>query len=155
MQLLKTYDTPEKTQQPLALLEQELKARGFSHKTLRSYVFHSRHFLKFLGAHEDYSEADIKNYVAFLLANKSASYAHLALAAVKFLSKEIFDKDFSYIENPKREHTLPVVLTQTEMQVMLSCTSNPKHKMLLEFLYGCGLRVSEAVKIKTQDIDSR
>jgi integrase/recombinase XerD len=59
----------------------------------------------------------------------------------------------SGIRRPKRESKLPSVLTQNEVENVISSVKNPKHRMFLELLYSSGLRVSEAVSLKKSDID--
>jgi site-specific recombinase XerD len=55
---------------------------------------------------------------------------------------------------PKTPEQLPIVLTREEILKMIAATSNPKHRLLIELLYSSGLRVGEAVKIRTEDISS-
>lgn len=55
----------------------------------------------------------------------------------------------NYLKKPKR---LPEVLTKDEVNRLISIVSNPKHKLILKLLYGCGLRVSEVVNIKKEDL---
>jgi site-specific recombinase XerD len=54
---------------------------------------------------------------------------------------------------PKKPKRLPVVLSQDEVARLLSSVLNPKHKLILSLMYSAGLRVGEAVKLKTEDID--
>ena len=57
------------------------------------------------------------------------------------------------IESAKNSNTLPVVLSRTEILKILKSLQNPKHKLLLGLAYGAGLRVSEVVSLKVQDLD--
>ncbi len=134
-------------------LEIELKSRGFSKKTVKSYLYYNADFLRFVGKSAgEATEEDVKNYMAFLIENRSASTASLALAAIRFFSKRVLMKDFEHINNPKRETKLPDILTRDEVRKMIEMTSNIKHKILLELLYGCGLRVSEVVNLRITDV---
>lgn len=54
----------------------------------------------------------------------------------------------------KVTYKLPTVLNSDEVQRIIKSTSNIKHKTLLVVIYGAGLRVSEAVNLKIEDIDS-
>jgi len=54
----------------------------------------------------------------------------------------------------KVTYKLPSILSTSEVQRIINSTSNIKHKTLLVVTYGAGLRVSEAVRLKREDIDS-
>jgi site-specific recombinase XerD len=54
---------------------------------------------------------------------------------------------------PKRPQRIPELLTRQEVTRLLSAVSNPKHQALLSIIYGCGLRVSEAVALQVKDVD--
>jgi len=133
-------------------LETEIKSRGFSDKTLKSYIFHNKSFLEHLK--EKYSlptDDEVKSYLAFLQENHSQSYASLTLSAIKFFYKTVLLQDLPI--SPIKEFRLPPVLSREEVSSLLSSTYNIKHCLLIQLMYGCGLRVSEASKIKTQDLD--
>ena len=48
---------------------------------------------------------------------------------------------------------LPKILSEEEVLKLFSMTYNPKHKMQLQLLYYCGLRISEMLSLKKRDID--
>lgn len=137
-------------------LETELKIRGFSPKTLKAYIFHNKNFLEFCNKSvEDVNEQDIKNYTAYLLDKglKPASVS-LAMSSLRFLYEEMLGKGiFAKIKLPKAEKKLPTVLSKEEIKMMLDATKNKKHRLLIAFLYSSGLRVSECVSIKIDDLD--
>src|SRR5699024_4914531 len=54
---------------------------------------------------------------------------------------------------PKRPQRIPELLNRQEVRQILRACSNAKHRMLLETVYGCGLRVSEVVVLKIRHID--
>ena len=141
---------------PLATLAQELIIRGFSRRTIKSYLAHNQKFLDF--AHKSAREAssqDIKNYLLYL---KSKNYSNTSLnsviSALKFYYEQILHRKlFFNIRRPKKEKFLPIVLTKLEIIKIINCASNIKHKLLLSLLYGSGLRVSEVVKLKIIHLD--
>ena len=64
-------------------------------------------------------------------------------------------KRFAYeIKIPKKDKKLPAVLSQEEVSRILSLIKNIKHKAILMLIYSAGLRVSEVVKLKLEDIDA-
>jgi len=59
------------------------------------------------------------------------------------------------IKRPKKDKKLPVVLSREEVSQILSAVNNIKHKVnLMLIFYSAGLRVSEVVKLKPEDIDT-
>ncbi len=44
------------------------------------------------------------------------------------------------------------MLTKEEVAAIINSVINTKHRLLVETLYGCGLRVSEAIKLKKEDV---
>jgi len=147
---------PKKVILLLKKLETELKIRGFSSKTIKAYTKKNQRFLEFIGKDANFvGEDDIKAYMAHLMdkGQKPASVS-LAMSALRFLYDEMMGKGlFAKIKLPKPEKKLPTVLSKEEIRNMLDCTKNAKHKLLIAFLYSSGLRVSEAVSIKIDDLD--
>ena len=56
---------------------------------------------------------------------------------------------------PKKPQTLPIVLSPEEVLQFLHCVESIKHRTILTICYGAGLRISEAVALKSTDIDSQ
>ncbi len=141
----------------LQQLETELKIRGFTPATIKAYTTHNRRFLAFIKKEPaQVTEADIKSYLAHLMADKKqkATSVNLTLSALRFLYDIMLKKKlFLDIKPPKIEKKLPTVLTKDEMKRLLAVVKNPKHKLLIEFLYSSGLRVSECMKLKVNDLD--
>ena len=71
----------------LDILSSELKLRGFSQETVKSYIFHNKKFNEFIQKDvKDISEDDIKAYLGHLISDKKLSAASVALAGQPFLS---------------------------------------------------------------------
>ena len=140
----------------LEKLATELKIRGFSAKTISAYISNNKNFLDYIGKDaKDVNIDEVKNYMAHLMDKglKPASVS-LAMSAIRFLHDEMMSKGlFAKIKLPKLEKKLPTVLSKEEIRKLLDITKNPKHKLLISFLYSSGLRVSEAVSIKIDDLD--
>ena len=140
----------DEVMQKLAL---ELKIRNFSHKTVRIYEFHIRRFLSSINKPVlDVSDQDIKEYVASLLDREDPATVSLALSAIKFLYLAVYNREV-VIPYPRKAKRLPDVLTVDEVRGLLSVEDNVRHRLLLELLYGCGLRVSEAIGLKREQIN--
>lgn len=149
----------EKYYDILKIMEQELKLKGYSHKTKKSYIGHIRRFLNYYNKDaKDLNVTHVKNYMEHLISNlnSSASYINQAVSSIKFLLSNVLKFSQMCIElpRPKRENKLPNVLSQGEVVRILEGIANEKHKTLLFLAYSAGLRVSEIVNIKISDIDS-
>jgi integrase/recombinase XerD len=140
----------------LSKLKTELQIRGFSERTIKSYLFHNQKFIDFIEKNPyDIDSDDIKKYMAFLMAEKKQkpSSVNLALSALRFMYDEIMKKGlFVDIKAPKNEKKIPTVLSKDEISRMIDSLDNKKHKLLIEFLYSSGLRVSECVSLKKEDL---
>lgn len=69
-------------------------------------------------------------------------------------SAGIIDKNpASTLEQPKVPQHLPKVVSIKEIEEMLHNNLTPLEHVIMELLYSCGLRVSELVNLKTNDID--
>ncbi len=134
-----------------------MKIRGYSNVTIKSYLRQNKEFLDFAKKSTKFiKEQDLKDYIAHLMTEKRQKPAsiNLALSSIKFYFKEVLKKDIvGDIKPPKIEKKLPTVLTMDEIKSLLDATKNAKHRLLIELLYSSGLRVSEAVKLKVNDLD--
>jgi len=77
--------------------------------------------------------------------------------AIKFYYERVLggQRNVYLIDRPKGEKTLPVVLDQEEVCAILNATTNLKHKAILMTIYSAGLRISEAINLKINAIDSQ
>lgn len=138
-------------------LEAELRLRGYSENTIKCYLFFTNQFFSYIKKDPiKVEEKDIKDYLGYLITSKKLkpSSVSLCLSTLKFLFKEVLKKDpFENIRTPKPEKKLPTVLTKEEIKRLIQNVTNPKHRLLIEFMYSSGLRVSECVNLKIEDID--
>jgi len=143
----------------LKLLERELKLKGFSSKTKKSYISHMRRYLEYIGNEEvAFEKINIENYLLYLLDEKqlSHSYVNQTVSSIKFYLSNVEKKNMIdlNIPRPKQEKKLPEVLSQNEVIRILHSLTNIKHRAILFLVYSAGLRVGEVVRLKVQDIDS-
>ncbi|HLG24495.1 MAG TPA: site-specific tyrosine recombinase/integron integrase [Candidatus Nanoarchaeia archaeon] len=141
----------------LGILETELKIRGFSDRTVQSYLAHNKSFLQFINKEPQLADtSDAKRYLAYLMSDRKYSprSVNLALSSVKFLFREILQNTaFNAVRAPKIEKKIPTVLSKDEIRKLLDAAVNPKHRLLIKFLYSTGMRVSECVNIQIDDLD--
>ncbi|MEA2088326.1 MAG: site-specific tyrosine recombinase/integron integrase [Patescibacteria group bacterium] len=144
------------SQNPILKLKQEMKLRGFSQKTVKSYLYYITEVLKFANKNPKIvNTKDIRNYLEKLADNKqSASTLNTAYSALKFyFEKILYRRFFVNIPRAKKSKRLPEIFTKSEVKKILSTIQNVKHKLLLGLMYSSGLRVSEIVNVKVRDLD--
>lgn len=141
----------------LQKLETELKLRGFSQRTIKAYTFHNQKFIDFIKKEPNsIIEEDIKTYLAYLISERNISPASIALtkAALKFYYNDVLTKDIvKNIKTPKIVRKIPEVLTKEEVKKLIAAAENPRDKLLIEFMYSSGVRVSECINLKKKNID--
>ena len=159
--LLSVFDGENPVIDPAIHLEElkkELASRRYSQRTIKGYLYHNREFLEFSKKSPyEVSNEDIRDYLYHLANDKEVSTSTLntAINALKFYYGEVLKRRFVYeIKRPKKDKKLPVVLSQEGVFQILSSVNNIKHKAILMHIYSAGLRVSEAVKLKPEDIDT-
>jgi integrase/recombinase XerD len=137
-------------------LDTELKLRGFSVQTIKTYTRHNKLFLDYVKKEpKDVSEGDIKSYLAHVISDEKASPRTVALkkAALKFLYDELMKKGIVNLKTPKIPKSNPIVLTKEEVRLLINSAPRDKSRLIMELIYSSGLRVSECVTLKVNDLD--
>ena len=134
--------------------------KGLSQNTLEAY---RRDLSEFSQGVEDITKVDrmsINMFIRKLRENKLAPSSIIRKIAslrgfFKWASSAgIIDKNpASTLEQPKVPQRLPKVVSIKEIEEMLHNNLTPLEHVIMELLYSCGLRVSELVNLKTNDID--
>ena len=133
--------------------------RAMSRNTVASYCSDVRKFLAAVPSQPEYvAPEDIEQYLSGLSLVSKRSQARFLSSLRSFfnwlvLEGSITDNPCDKIESPKLGHYLPEVLSVEEVEAMmaavdLSTWQGLRDRAILEILYGCGLRVSEAVGLK-------
>ena len=110
----------------------------------------------FAGCAEISSEA-VQKYCLALLANHiSHSSVNQTIRAIHFYANYVLNKPVNEIQyiRPKKQHTLPNVLSENEVIKLLKSVTNIKHKAVLYLTYSPGLRVSGVVRLRMTDLDT-
>lgn len=132
-------------------LERELEIRNFSKQTIKGYMYSVEKFIGY-STNKGLNENSVKDYIQTQLKIKNPSSVRKDLFAIKFFFKKVLNQKLN-LPNPKNNHSLPEILTIEEIRSMLKIMSNIKHKLIIKLLYGCGLRVSEIVNLKKEDLN--
>ena len=103
------------------------------------------------------STEHVRQYLLKLIAEKNMpeSTQNQIINALKFYLEQILGHDPKYIdiERPKKPRELPNVLSVQDVQNMINATENIKHKCILMLIYSAGLRRSELLNLRIQDVD--
>jgi site-specific recombinase XerD len=138
-------------------LKVELSSRKYSAKTVDSYIHYNRAFCRTIQKSPlDVNADDVKVYLAYLDNSQylSASSVNLAISALKFFYDSVLKRDIvGQQRRPRHDKRLPSVFSKAEVNLLLECEKNPKHRLLLMLAYSSGLRVSEVTALKKEDID--
>lgn len=136
----------------------DMRLRHYSFKTEKAYLGWIKRFIKFhdFKHPKDMGKTEIEDFLGYLANNRkvSASTQTQALCALMYLYKhilhiEIQNLDYGFSKKPKR---LPTVISSIEANSIISQLSF-KYKLICLLLYGAGLRISEALKLRIKDID--
>ena len=136
-------------------LIEEMKLHNFSPKTRSIYLHYNQTFLHFIRKYpKEVSGADIRHYLLYLI-NKhhSSSTINLAHNALNFYYGKILRKNVDEIPFQKRESKIKEIASPEEIQKLIDVTPNPKHKLVISLLYASGVRRSELVTIRIEDLD--
>jgi site-specific recombinase XerD len=137
-----------------------MRNRRYSESTIRNYVQSLGLFLRFTGNKNpaEINNADLENFHKdyILKNNYSASFQSLVINAVKLYFSNRLKRKLEpiEIERPKTPRLLPHVLSKEDVKAILLAHQNIKHRAMLSLIYACGLRRSELLNLKPQDIDS-
>ena len=144
-----------------ALRQQMIEAmrlRGFSPRTHESYLGAVEQLARYYRCAPDrLSSAQLQAYFKHLALERGLAPAscRLYLNGIRFFYLSVLGREAFEVSMvvPKRQQRIPALLSRGEVSRILAACENPKHRMLLETCYGCGLRVSELVSLRVSDID--
>jgi integron integrase len=139
-------------------LKTEIRRRKYSYKTEQSYSGWCRRYLIFcdaetIAAQKSESLTTFLNYLANN--NASASTQNQALCAIVFLFKHVYKIKPGQLRNlnhAKRTKHIPTVLSPEEARSVINNLSGAK-KLIVQLMYGSGLRISECLRLRILDID--
>ncbi len=137
----------------------KIRLKHYSIRTEQAYLDWIKRFICHFGKRHP-NEMGAREVEAFLTwlaveGKVAASTQNQAKSALLFLYREVLGADLPWLENveqakaPKR---LPVVLTQAEVQALLSGLSGT-HWLVASLLYGAGMRLMEALRLRVKDVE--
>ena len=134
-----------------------MRARKYSPRTVRSYYRYIDDFLRRTEKPpRQAADSDLTAYLAYLETERGASAAtlNLAISAVRFFYTAVLRLPLAMRrKRPKKDRRLPVVLSKEEILRVAEALPNPKHRAMILLAYSGGLRVSEIVNLRPEDLD--
>lgn len=130
-----------------------------SASTIHTYSNFIELFLKFYSRRElsSLTLRDVEEFLEQVIAKRgySISSHRQCISSLKHFSKLKLNINFNPEDLffPKKDKKLPVVLSSTEIVLLLKVTKNLKHRAILSLLYSCGLRIGELLKLKLNEVD--
>lgn len=149
------------TRQPRLLerLASKIRLKGYSRSTEKNYVYWVKRYILYHGKRhpDDMGATEVEAFLSFLVSREqaSASTQNQALSALLFLYKHALDKPLGLVSSgmrAKRYDYIPTVLNVAEVQNLFNHLSGTV-RLMAELTYGAGLRVSETLGLRVQDLD--
>lgn len=143
----------------LERVRQEIRRRNYSPRTEQVYCRWVVRFVRFhdLSNPVDLNSRDVERFLNHLALEKrvSASTQNQALSALVFLYRNILDREIGRLKSlkrAKRPKNLPVVLSEEEVRRLLGNLVGVE-RLVCRLIYGSGLRISEALRLRVLDLD--
>jgi site-specific recombinase XerD len=137
----------------------QLTLKGYSQSTIKTYTNEFTQFLHLIKEKpaKELSVSRLKDYFEYCYSrlHLSENTMHSRINAMKFYYEQVLgrEKFFWEIPRPKKHLILPKVLGEEELRRLFEAAANLKHKAILFAAYSAGLRVSEVINLRLQDID--
>lgn len=141
--------------------KRDMLIKNFSPRTIEMYCSKIRMFLKYFDKRDirKLGFEDIKAYLFFLIKERQnkASTIKCCIGAIKSFYTFTLNIKWEYknLPVPKLQKYIPVVLSKEGAYDIINATENIKHKAILLLLYTSGLRISELLNLKIEDINSQ
>lgn len=154
------FDLKSFANQAIERLDCVLKTRHYSKCTIKAYRYWVKQFFQYLQESQTTQapqETDVENYLSYLAIQRqvSASSQNQAFNALLFLYRWVLKQDLGKLKSvarAKQKKRIPVVLSSQEIQQIFQVLEAP-YRLVVQLLYGIGLRISEALSLRIQDLD--
>ncbi len=160
MEALQARELKEIRNEPvLKEVREELLLAGYSPRTRKGYFGYIRRFATWSQVPlEETTAAHVRGYLLHLVAERrlSRSVRGQALNALRFLTDKVLGRptELDRIPVSRREKVLPAILSSDEVEALIRGARHPAHSALLMLLYSGGLRVSEVVRLRPEDLEA-
>ncbi len=138
--------------------KKKLELRKYSLNTQQVYLCSFTKFLyHFKDQVDNLKDNNICDYVLKECQNKSNSFQNTLINSIKFYFEKVRyrKRKFYKIDRPKQQSKLPQVISHEELIKIIDSIDNLKHKTIISSAYSTGMRVSEIINLKIEDVDSK
>lgn len=139
---------------------QLLIIKRYSERSVKVYKSAVQKFISLLNINaEQITRKDIDSHINMRVNEEkiSLSTQKQIIGALKLFFNTYLDKgiEIDYLYPDRSEKKLPNVLSKEEVRSILNSIENLKHKAIITCIYSSGLRISELIDLKIEDIDSK
>lgn len=143
----------------LEIYKEKLRFKNYSQRTIEVYSHYFEQFLLNKNIKDAY-QVSLNDIVSYLQSFNytSISQQNQIIGSLKLFAKYILGKKdvhLNKIERPRKEKKLPRIIESEFLKKQIMKIDNLKHKAIIMLGFSCGLRVSEVVNLKIEDIDSK
>lgn len=142
-------------------MKEDMELRGFSKYTYDSYLGKTKDIIKYFKKPlEELKMEELRNYLLKYLkeerglSERSVNYYN---SVIRFIYEVTLDKVINKKQLPmyRKRKRMYKVLTKEELSAFFNACENYKYKTIFMMIYGSGLRISEALNLRIEDIDSK
>lgn len=141
----------------IKICEQKLIFLNYSNNTKNIYIHYIKEFISSIEKQIVHlNSLDFQNYIDNYKFT-SISQQNQVINSIRFLYKSGLDKKYDKVSfaRPKKEKKLPQIIESEFLKEKINQIKNLKHKSIISLGYSVGLRVSEVINLKIEDIDSK
>ncbi len=144
----------------LDILVNTIRMKHYSKSTKQTYYYWCKNYILFHNKRhpKDMGKSEIEQYLTHLAVEKNVapSTQNQAFNAILFLYREVLNIDISNFNiqafRAKERTGMPIVLSIEEVKkILINITG--VNNIIVSLLYGCGLRIKEALRLRIKDID--
>lgn len=160
--LLETFMSNQKSSKLLNDVKRVMRVNHYSIHTERIYIDWIKQYVKFHKMNDrvellNNPESKVEEFLSYLAIQRkvAVSTQNQAMNALVFLFKRVLETPLEQTVNAVRStknRKIPVVLTQNEVKEIITLLEGAP-QLVVKLLYGSGLRITEAVRLRVQDID--
>jgi integron integrase len=143
----------------LDIVRERIRAKHYSYRTEQQYIAWIRRFILFNDKRHpvDMAAPEVERFLTHLAVERhvSASTQNQALAAILFLYRQVLEVELPWLENvvrARKPQRLPVILPRRDVQALIGELDGAYH-LIAQLLYGSGLRLMEALRLRVKDVD--
>ncbi len=142
-------------------MKEDMEMRGFSHHTKDSYLRKTKDVMKYFKRPiEEVTIEELRNFLLIYLkeerklSERSVNYYN---SVIRFMYEVTMDKLINKKQLPmyRKRRKMKDVLTKEELSTFFNACDNYMYKTIFMLIYGSGLRISEAINLRIEDIDSK